>query len=195
MLDALPVQIRDYLLGTVKEARSESSGQIASLLDAKGSVEIDVVYHGEPRPQETAVPSTGEPATADACTLITDAEIVAILGVPISRHERADGPPLHSCVIGTPRQPLDGMTMADVSYVSITFGTGNTAMLHDGEENEAPVTPMTGIGDAAEFIDVAGAIIVQYGTNVLLIQVVQGGAPASIDVVIGVAELALSRLT
>ena len=137
-------------------------------------------------------PSTTTPDEVDPCTLVSDAEVLEVLNVPLARHERNGSGAAQGCVIGTARQPLAGITMADVSYVSVAYFPGTLAMLHD--ENSGPTTEVKGIGDAAEMINGAGAITIQTGPIVLLVQVVQAGAPASTEVVLQLARLALGRL-
>jgi hypothetical protein len=128
----------------------------------------------------------------DACALVTDAEVMRILGIPLARHERHDANGFHSCIIGTARQPLAGMTMADVSYVSVGFGVGDLSMFHGPDSG--PTTPLKGLGDRAEFVNGAGAVAVDKGSLVMTLQVVQAGHPAPQALVISVARIALARL-
>jgi hypothetical protein len=195
VLSSVPKIISDFLLKLVERAAEGGSEQVASLLDASGKTLIDVTYHGAPEPEASVVATSGPDAAVGPCATMSDSEVLAILGVPIARHEpTADGSGFAGCVIGTARQPLPGMSMADVSYVSVSYGPGDLAMFHDGSGDEAPTTPLAGLGDAAELIPGAGAVIVDFGPRVLLVQVVIGGVPASSDVVINVATLVLSRL-
>lgn len=140
------------------------------------------------------VPPDSDESSSDACALVTDAEVQQLLGLAIARHELFDDGIFQTCVKGTARQPLDGMSMSDISYVQVAVGTGSLAMLHDGSEDEGPTTPLEGLGDAAELIDGAGAVVFDHGSLVILVQVVQAGLPAPTEVVVGIARLALSRL-
>ena len=177
----------------MSDAVNGGSEQLASLLDARASTVIDVVYHGSPPPEPAPQTTGSSEPPSDACALITDAEVVEILGVALARHEVFDDGTFQTCVKGTARQPLDGMAMSDVSYVQVAVGTGSLAMMHDGED-DGPTTPLDDLGDAAEIIDGAGAVIFDSGPLVILVQVVQAGSPASTDVVLAVARLVLGRL-
>ncbi|MEO6124361.1 MAG: hypothetical protein ABIR32_11685, partial [Ilumatobacteraceae bacterium] len=138
------------------------------------------------------VPTTTTSDVVDPCTLVSDQEVLEVLGVAIARHERNGDGTGQGCVIGTARQPLDGTPLTGVSYVSVAYFDGTLAMFHD--EESGPTTPIDGIGDEAELLEGAGAILIQSGPLVLLVQVVQAGKPASTDVVLKIAHLALGRV-
>jgi hypothetical protein len=139
------------------------------------------------------VPPESDESSAGACALITDAEVEDLLGLALARHELFDDGVFQTCVKGTARQPIEGLSLADISYVQVGVGTGSVAALHDGED-DGPTTPVPGIGDHAELIDGAGAIAVDSGPLLIIIQIVQAGMPAPTAVVLEVATLVLGRV-
>lgn len=139
-------------------------------------------------------PSTSAPAALDPCTLVSDEEVVAVLGTPIERHEPNDENGFQSCIIGTTRQPLSGFDTSQTSYVSIGFGVATISQFLDGADGSAPTTPVSSLGDEAISLDGLGAVLVSTGPVVLFVSVVQAGVPAPTEVVVGVAELALGRM-
>ena len=140
-------------------------------------------------------PPAPEPAALDACTLISDEEVAAVLGTAIERHERNDSAGFHNCIIGTARQAIEGSDTSGISYVSVTFGPGDLSLFLQGGDRPPPTTPLAGLGDLAVSIDGVGAVAVNTGPLVLFVQVVTAGVPASSAIATEMARTALGRMS
>ena len=140
------------------------------------------------RDLDCTVPVTS--TAADVCSLITDAEVAAVLGVPITRHETGGTPDAGWCTKGSERQDITAM--ADVYYVSFVVNRGELSLFAEASQ-EAGVHAVSGVGEQAVFIS-AGAIIGVAGGAEFSVQVYQGGQVGTEADAAGLARLLVSRL-
>lgn len=130
-------------------------------------------------------------AGGDGCDLISDELAADILGVEIVRREAHTETSTGgvSCVKGTER-------VADLSqayYVSVSVTPGGAAFFDEtiaGAGTEA----ITGVGDQAAFLSTAASLIIAADTNLVTVQVIQAGAPGTLEECITVAEEVLDNL-
>ena len=138
--------------------------------------------------------STGgsTPSTpTDGCDLLTDDEVQAVIGVPVTRREpsarTASG---FGCVKGTDRA-ADVTTGAFVSFS--VFTTGGSALL-DQLATQPDTEQVSGLGDRAYFQSSAGFVFFAKGDTVISVQVFKFGQIGTRDEILSLARKALSRV-
>jgi hypothetical protein len=134
--------------------------------------------------------SSSTPASGDACSLITDEEVAAVIGVPVTRNEPATQTGAIGCVKGTDRN-ADVAKGAFVSYSQFTVG-GEQVLDQFGSESDAE--EVTGLGDRAVFEASAGLVFFSANGKVASMQVFKFGQVGGRDEVIALAKLLLPRL-
>jgi len=127
----------------------------------------------------------------DGCDLISDDLAAEILGIEIVRREPNSDPTTGglSCLKGTER--VEDLSQA--SYVSASVTPGGAAFF-DQTIAEAETETVSGLGDRAEYLAVAASLIIAAGTDLVTVQVIQGGAPGALEECITVAEEVLNNL-
>jgi hypothetical protein len=140
-----------------------------------------------------------EPSSAqDVCSLLTDAEVTAVIGVPIARHESQGNLTQGSCIKGTERVAFGG-SMEGISLVSFSVTRGAT-LADLGPGSDLDPQPVSGLGDEAVFVPLVGLVVGVSDGVLFTITVVRGGGTAnggsygSEAEVVGLARLLISRL-
>lgn len=118
-----------------------------------------------------------EPSSAqDVCSLLTDAEVTAVIGVPIARHESQGNLTQGSCIMGTERVAFGG-SMEGISFASFSVARGTLADLGSAfAHSDRDSHPMSGLGDEALFIPSLGMVFDVTDGVSFTIQVVRRGA-------------------
>lgn len=130
-------------------------------------------------------------ASDDGCSLLTDDEVTAVIGAPVTRREASPKTAVSfGCVKGTDRA-ADISTGAFVSFSAFT--TGGAALL-DQLAGESGTEPVSGLGERALYQAAGGFVFILKGSTVVSVQVFKFGQPGSRDEVIGLARTALSRV-
>ena len=163
---------------------------VAALIDTHASGSATIVYHDQPL--ATPTPTTGPTATPpvnDVCSLLTDKEVTAVIGVPVARREgsgtiQAGG----SCIMGTTRQEEPG----NIYYVSIQVLPKGA--LFPAAQQDAHAQAVPGIADQAVFLTDAGTIVGTTATHDFTVQVVLGGNAGALGSVTGISRILASRL-
>ncbi|MEA2622292.1 MAG: hypothetical protein QOH61_1202 [Chloroflexota bacterium] len=194
LTDALFSGIPEVLRGFVGEIFSffvdPLQAAVAALIDTHASGTATIVYHDQPAASPS--PTTGATATppsSDVCSLLTDQEVTAVIGVPVARREgtgtiQSGG----SCVMGTVRQA----DLDNIYYVSIIIEPKGT--LFPSAQQDAHAQAVSGVGDQAVYLTDAGAIIGVTGTHDFSLQVVVGGKVGGLGSATGIARILVSRL-
>jgi hypothetical protein len=125
----------------------------------------------------------------DACALVTDAEVLASIGVPVSRIEPHDDGANQCCIKGNERTA----DPSSFTYISVGVIHGGGALV-DQSASAPGAQLVAGLGSRAVVLPSAGAAFVAIGEDVLTVQVVIGGRPGAADAVTTVARIAASRL-
>jgi hypothetical protein len=126
----------------------------------------------------------------DACSLLTDDEVAAVIGAPVTRNEPATTPGALGCVKGNDRAD-DLSKAAFVSYSQFT--TGGDALL-DQFGSEEGSEEVTGIGDRAVFQASGGILFFSANGKTAEVQVFKLGQPGTRDEVVAMAKALLPRL-
>jgi len=141
-----------------------------------------------------------EPSGAqDVCSLLTDAEVTAVIGVPIARHESQGNLTQGSCIKGTERVAFGG-SMEGISFASFSVTRGATLADLGLADSDLDSHPVSGLGDEAVFIPSVGTVFGVTDGVLFTIQVVRGGGTynggsyGTEAEVVGLARLLISRL-
>jgi hypothetical protein len=128
--------------------------------------------------------------SGDACTIVSDAVVADVLGVPVTRREphEDEGSGTVSCIKGVERTS----DVTTISYVSVSVFGGGGALV-DAARAEAGSQPVAGVGDQAVYVPSAGALSVADGSAAIVVQVVRAGAPGDQHETTTVARDVLSR--
>ena len=143
---------------------------------------------------DTATESQGNGGSEEGgagCDLISDEVAASVLGIDIVRREPNEAATTGgvSCIKGTER----AQDLSQVSYVSISATPGGASFFDQTIEG-APTESVPGVGDRAEFLADAAALIIAAGADLVTVQVVKGGVPSSLDDCLTVAEEVLGNL-
>ncbi|MEY2420111.1 MAG: hypothetical protein QOI95_178 [Acidimicrobiaceae bacterium] len=126
----------------------------------------------------------------DGCGLLTDDEVKAVIGVPVTRREAsAKTAASFGCVKGTDRTA----DVANGAFVSFSVFTQGGAALLDQLAGEADTEQISGLGDRALFKTAEGFVFVAKGDKVISVQVFKFGQRGTRDEVLGLARLAVGR--
>ncbi|CAN5820850.1 hypothetical protein BH20CHL8_BH20CHL8_07490 [soil metagenome] len=135
----------------------------------------------------------------DACSLITDEEASAVLGITITRNEEGSSDQIPEgegggCIKGNERQ-ADIMQIAIVSY-SWFRGPGEViANFFDGASAIEDAESVSGVGDRAVFSPSGGFLIATRGDTAFTMQVSRSGTErGSQEEVAGLARLLMERV-
>lgn len=156
------------------------------------------------RPTTAGPASTGPASSApaansgsgDFCSKISDAEVTAVLGVPIGRREQPSAAPtgVEGCIKGTPRQALNNLAKA--AYVSFSMfpAQADFGSIDQVKSKFADGKVLTGLGDQALFVPSAGVIYGFLQGKVFSVQVVKAGKPGTESDAVTMAKALLSRI-
>jgi hypothetical protein len=129
----------------------------------------------------------------DACTLLTKAEVEAIVGRPVLEPVSQRIAELSTCGYPDPTAPAGGVIprVASVAVFSAADAAAAKSVYDTGKSNAAEVTPVSGVGDEA-FWD---GIIRNFATHKGRYQVdVSVDTNAGLDAARALAEKALQKL-
>jgi len=199
LLGGLPPLISDLVGQLLAPFMDAVFTRLDSLVEATGSGAAVIVYH---TPSE-ASPSPPTPAPSrgprDVCSLLTDAEVTAVIGVPIARHESQGNLTQGSCIKGTERVAFGG-SMEGISFASFSVTRGATLADLGLADSDLDWHPVSGLGDEAVFIPSVGTVFGVTDGVLFTIQVVRGGGThnggsyGTEAEVVGLARLLISRL-
>jgi hypothetical protein len=144
-----------------------------------------------PSSSSSTPPTSVTAGSDDACTLLTDDEVKAVIGAPVTRHEASPKTAASfGCVKGTDRA-ADVTTTAFVSFSGFTTGAQT---LVDQLAAQAGAEEISGLGDRAVFQSAGGLVIVVKGDTAVTVQVFKFGQTGTRDEVIALARTAVSRV-
>lgn len=133
--------------------------------DAENTAVTESAY-APPPDASTAAPAPSEtrPAAdpaADPCTLLTAAEVAAVLGTEVSQGMPTTTDTMTRCT-WTP-------TRGDAGGVSVGLLTGNAESVFDGYRRTGGNIELTGLGDGAFYNEELQNLVVRRGERVLVI--------------------------
>lgn len=170
-----------------------------------------------PSREEAQTPSSGEATDApresgatgetpptvdgdsDACSLITDEEASAVLGIPITRNEEGSTDQFSEgqgggCIKGNERQ-TDISQVAIVSYSWFGGPGDEIASFFDEASAIDDAESVTGLGDEAVFSPSGGFLIAVRGDTVFTMQVSKSGTERGTEEeLVGLARLLMERV-
>ena len=133
-----------------------------------------------------------EPSSAhDVCSLLSDAEVTAVIGVPIARQETEGTLDAGWCLKGTVR--VEAGDPAGGSFVSFSISRTRTPLVGEAAA-EAGAQTVTGLGDEAVFLPNAGAVIGAGSGVEFTLQVTKVWVAGSQAEAVELARIMLSRL-
>ncbi len=145
----------------------------------------------------SAVDETAQ-TEGDGCSLISDEEASAVLGIPITRNEASaetSGVEGAGCIKGNDRQAVEDL--ADVAIVTFSWlrGPGEeiSAFFDDAMSSLPDAESLIGMGDRALFSPSLGWLIAVRGDTVFTVQVQKFGEPGTQEEVVGLAQLLMER--
>jgi hypothetical protein len=124
----------------------------------------------------------------DLCSLLTDAEVSAVIGVPVVRREPNTSAAGDSCLLGAPRST----DPSGFAYVSFSVLHGAESMV-TGAAGEPGAVSVPGVGSAAYYVPSAGTAFATDGDTQLMLQVVKAGVPGSQADVVGLLQKMAAR--
>lgn len=129
--------------------------------------------------------------TDDGCSVLSDDEVTAVIGVPVTRREAsAESAGSFGCVKGNDR----ATDLTQAAFVSFSAFTAGGVALLDELAGQGGTEEISGLGERALYQAAGGFVFVLQGGTVVSVQVYKFGAPGSRDEVIGLARIALSRV-
>jgi hypothetical protein len=192
----LPEPFRSYINGLIAPAIQSVTSGFTTLMDARTFTFVDVAYHGDQKPSPPPhVVESGPAGTLGAgiCSLLSDAEVSAVIGVPIARRETGNTSGVDYCIKGTERVVFGTENFTkNVYYANFVVSRVATSFYSDAVG--AGADEVSGLGDHAAYLKSAGAIFVLKGKLEFWIQVVKGGVTGSLDDTFRLARLLASRL-
>ncbi|MBA2280331.1 MAG: hypothetical protein H0W25_03720 [Acidimicrobiia bacterium] len=145
-------------------------------------------------PPTTTTTTDATPTTTttggDACDILSDDVVTAVLGVDIVRREPTTDGSSRSCLKGLDRTD----DPANFFYVNVAVIPGAGSMLVDQFAAEPAAVPIEGLGDQAVYVPDVGGIFMVVGADAVQVQVVQGGVPGNQEDCVTVAEDVLANI-
>ncbi|CAN5773264.1 hypothetical protein BH24CHL5_BH24CHL5_06920 [soil metagenome] len=133
-----------------------------------------------------------EPSSAqDVCSLLSDAEVTAVIGVPIARQESDGDLQAGHCLKGTVR--VEAGDPAGGSFVSFSVSRARTGLIAEAAA-QAGAQTVTGLGDEAVFLPNAGVLIGAGSGVEFTLQVAKVWQVGTQADAVGLARIMLSRL-
>ncbi len=100
-------------------------------------------------------PSANAAPPEDACSLLTQAQVSAALGVSAGAGSHTPLKSLRTCTWTEPNGPLGGKSVVLMLKTANDFNNAKTSMKGPG----TTVTPVTGIGDDAYYVAIGASVI------------------------------------
>jgi hypothetical protein len=152
LFSQIPTYLRGFVSAIFRPYVEEFMRRIDSLLDAKGSGTLDIIYRGLPSPTPSSPPVASVAPTGsqtprvvplpDACALVTANDVAGLIGASVASEPMTDS-------------PVDPSTQSGCNYI-VNGGSSGAIKLFvadpgtlDGIIANLPVSPVSGLGDAA----------------------------------------------
>jgi hypothetical protein len=173
LFSKIPTILRGFVSAIFRPYIDDILRKIDSLLDAKGSGTLDIIYHAPPSP----TPSTPEAASVaptgrqtpraiplpDACTLVTANDVAGLIGASVASEPMTDS-------------LVDPSTQSGCNYI-VNGGSSGAIKLFvadpgtlEGIVANLPVEPVGGLGDSAYQWDIGSTHTLAVAVGAVVLQ-------------------------